>query len=66
MKVTISSKNESFHAETKYKKTATKFSNSSHIILPKEYIGRDVILFILKKALHIKGKFIKTANYKKL
>lgn len=56
MKVTIESEKKAFHAETKFNKIASKFSNSSHVILPKEFVGRNVVVFILKKIFKVKEK----------
>lgn len=68
MKVVIETEDESFDAESKFNRMAVKFSNSAHIILPREFVGRDVVLFILHKAVHIKakGKIMKIIRLSKL
>ena len=65
MKITVKSEDELFDADSSFKRTATKFSNSSHVILPKEFVGRDIVLFILKRVLHIKKTFLKTIGPEK-
>jgi putative transposon-encoded protein len=45
-KVNISKGSEEIDAERVFRKTPTKFSNVSHLILPVDLIGREVIVVV--------------------
>jgi len=66
MKVLIKSEQELIDSEIKLERIATRFSNSGHVIVPKEFVGRKIILLVVKKISKIKQKPRKTQKAKKL
>lgn len=61
MKFVVDKKVKDVSVEVFFERKVKKFSKSGHITLPKEYVGRDVLVAVLKKKVvsiqEVKSKF---------